>query len=293
MTRYKLSQLDDDPIIKKAKEKLPKEALDHAAVRKLQVQIDAIVEAIYAYNDQSHIDRIPNYIKKLDSLLTKRANRVDKVYIAAERRKVAHKRSIEKFNVGMAKMKARYHRLIEVVEEVKPKKIVEVGTWRGDTAIAMMVKAAEMNPTATIHYTGYDLFEAATDETNEYEMNGKGFCTVDDVKERIEKFDKLTDYKKKVTLVRGNTNEVMKKHKADIAFIDGGHRVETIENDFSYVKESKVVVFDDYYNAEISPMDLELFGCNKLIDALPQDEVEIFLPEKDKVGIAIWRNPKR
>ena len=51
----------------------------------------------------------------------------------------------------------------------------------------------------------------------------------------------------------------------DFAFIDGGHSVETIKNDYEWVSENidkgGMIIIDDYYDPEVKG-----FGCNFLVD---------------------------
>ena len=55
----------------------------------------------------------------------------------------------------------RYKHIIDEVEGRQPQRILEVGTWNGHRAVQML----EASPLA--HYYGFDLFEAATEKTDE------------------------------------------------------------------------------------------------------------------------------
>ena len=65
---------------------------------------------------------------------------------------------------------------------------------------------------------------------------------------------------------------------ADFVFLDGGHSIGTIALDYAAVKNSKVVVLDDYYTDGV---DISKYGCNSLVDtsSLPHE----ILPPKDPV----------
>jgi predicted O-methyltransferase YrrM len=59
---------------------------------------------------------------------------------------------------------------------------------------------------------------------------------------------------------------------ADFVFIDGGHKIETIDEDWRncsrLVDRRGVIYLDDYYgNAELAKQ----FGCNVLVDRLTND----------------------
>ena len=56
----------------------------------------------------------------------------------------------------------RYQQVSRIIGLVKPATIVEIGTWNGDHACIMA--AAALKHRATVHYTGYDLFDAANAE---------------------------------------------------------------------------------------------------------------------------------
>jgi len=64
----------------------------------------------------------------------------------------------------------------------------------------------------------------------------------------------------------------------DFIFIDGGHSIETIQNNWKYSKQLihdyTVVVFDDFYR------DIENLGCKKILDSIDRNEflVEILQP---------------
>lgn len=152
----------------------------------------------------------------------------------------------------------RYHELIELLVKLKPKHIVEIGTWNGK-------RAAEMMAVTGAYYTGFDLFEDANKETDERELNVKQHHSLVDVAERLE-FTGTRRFK----LIRGDTNKTLPEwiesstfEPFDFAFIDGGHSVATIDSDFKHIfraiEDGGTIVMDDYYRPE-----LEGFGCNHL-----------------------------
>ena len=65
-------------------------------------------------------------------------------------------------------------------------------------------------------------------------------------------------------------------------FIDGGHSVETVENDFDRLRGCKNILMDDYYtpcNRGLCP-DVTKFGCNQLVEKVPH----WVLPVRDPVA---------
>lgn len=166
----------------------------------------------------------------------------------------------------------RYDTLLELIDKYKPQSIVEVGVWNGANAIRMIRQAQKYH--SDISYTGYDLFEDATAETDQKEFNVKGHNSVKAVAAFIRAETGINP-----SLIKGDTNQTLSVPVyADFVYLDGGHSVETIRNDYEAVKDSKIVVLDDYYTGGV---DTNKYGCNKLVDSL-QIEHEV-LPHKDPV----------
>ena len=152
----------------------------------------------------------------------------------------------------------RYFRLLELVRDTKPEHIVEIGTWNGK-------RATEFMAVCNCYYTGFDLFEEASKDTDVAEMNVKNHEEMVEVAKRIE----MTGLNK-FSLIRGNTRETLPKwiesedfRPFDFAFIDGGHSEETITSDYEYIKNAispgGIIVLDDHYDPP-----LEGFGCNHI-----------------------------
>jgi hypothetical protein len=176
-------------------------------------------------------------------------------------------------------MANRYGNVTKTIAEYEPLTICEIGTFSGRRAISMLLAALKYNN--GVSYIGYDLFEEASDETDTEEFNGKTTRTeVSKVKEVIE--NKVTRKVRKnkngdfeVELVKGNTNDVLRKGKYDFVYIDGGHHIDTIRHDYSKVRRSKVIIFDDYYDCDDKDLlakRTEKFGCNNLIHELMEDQ---------------------
>jgi len=155
----------------------------------------------------------------------------------------------------------RYNELLKLVRLEKPKNILEVGTWNGNRAIELCQFGAS--------YTGFDLFEEATSELDVLEKNVKNHNSLKAVRQKLKRAGI------KASLVKGNTNESLPEfvasssEKFDFAFIDGGHSVDTIRNDWENVKQlmytGALVVFDDYYE---NCYDLDTWGANSVIENL-------------------------
>ena len=155
----------------------------------------------------------------------------------------------------------RYSDLFLCCKSRKPKSIIEIGANNGYSAYNMIVNAGASR------YVGFDLFEDASDETNAREMNAKKPAVMSEVLEALEDGTDAS-----ILLIKGDTNKTLPEflktgEKFDLAFIDGGHSIETIRNDWFYVRQMMnpdgVVIFDDYHHNK------EGFGCNEIVKNLP------------------------
>ena len=175
---------------------------------------------------------------------------------------------------------SRYAQLIDIVREMQPRTILEVGTWKGGRALEMH----EASPHS--RYIGFDLFEDATAETDRAEFNVKKHHAVREVQK------KLASVGMDAELVKGNTRETLPRWieanggvEVDLAFIDGGHSVETIAEDFRNILSivtigGGTIIFDDYYTA-MPNSRLDVVGCNQVVRKIPNAKI---LPVKGKVA---------
>lgn len=159
----------------------------------------------------------------------------------------------------------RYVNLLIQIFKKKPKKIVEIGVYNGRRAIQMIEAAKIFNK--DVEYYGFDLFEEITDKIYEDEAS-KFPENFNNIKSLLEKHAKIFLYK-------GFTRDTLRKFsekeiKVDFIFVDGGHAVETIENDYFYsskiAKDNACIIFDDFY--ETQTIDLKRFGSNNLYEKL-------------------------
>jgi hypothetical protein len=153
---------------------------------------------------------------------------------------------------------------------------MEIGTWEGKRARKMITIAqSTASKTQEVEYFGFDLFEEMDDKTFAHEI-AKRPPTLNTIQQKLEKTGA------KINLFKGNTNQslpinIPKLPMMDFVFIDGGHSIETIDNDWTYVQqimdEKTVVIFDDYWNKTDQ-------GAKPLIDSLNRKmwNVEIIQP---------------
>ena len=201
------------------------------------------------------------------------------------------KNNIDKNEVTPDVNLPRYAQLAELIRTYKPKRIVEVGTWNGGRAIEMALAAFENKD--KVHYTGFDLFQDATAETDEKEQNTKPHNHFNAVVKRLEEFSEKMEEKNKTftfSLLKGDSKETMPKakkelKKTDFAFIDGGHSEETILSDYENLMHVPVVVLDDYYAKDVDGKipDDEFLGTNRLLETMKENSRVYVLPSQDRV----------
>lgn len=178
---------------------------------------------------------------------------------------------------NLKNMMYRYDQLHELVRQRQPKRIVEIGTWNGERALAFHQLAPDAE------YIGFDLFEEASADTDKIEKNVKKHYTLDEVTQ------KLRDAKMQFALIKGDTRKTCEhyiktyqKNSADFIYIDGGHSVETIKSDLDFariaIKAGCPIVLDDYYT-EMSEAELAKYGCQAVL----KDIEHSVLPIKDSV----------
>lgn len=131
-----------------------------------------------------------------------------------------------------------------LVTRLHPRVIVETGTHSGRSATYMCVQALGYRPDVEFH--GFDLFDMASDETHQQEINGKGTGNYEKAWNRLSGLTTVHP-EFRFTLYRGFTTDTFTTPIcADLAYIDGGHSTETVMHDWSMVQDSAVIVFDDY-----------------------------------------------
>jgi hypothetical protein len=188
----------------------------------------------------------------------------------------------------------RYAQLTSALAGMSCRNIVEIGVWNGKRAQELAGAALRRNPEVTYH--GFDLFESLTDEELEEELS-KRPPAKHEVEADLRRFQRLQGLlpwrhgRFEFELHQGYTRDTLPafhaanpEFRADFVFIDGGHKIETIGEDWEncsrLVDRGGAIYLDDYYgNAELA----KRFGCNTLIDGLRDDptwDVTV-LPETD------------
>lgn len=179
---------------------------------------------------------------------------------------------------------SRYDQLKAVIDGVKPKRILEVGTWCGLRAIDMVERAMKHEP--KVHYIGIDLFELATSDTDAVELNVKKHFSLAEVEERLQGY-RFTHPGFTFELHRGFSRDVLPNidKTVDLAFVDGGHSIDTISFDLKSLQDVPVLVADDFYMADEQEKipDTKQFGCNAVLESGQVGKGWLVLPIQDPV----------
>ena len=176
--------------------------------------------------------------------------------------------------------------MADIIRYHKPKSFVETGTWNGGRAIEMALAAFESADEIT--YTGYDLFEDATDKTDEEELNMKAHVNIKAVEKRLTEFkEKMKKDQNKIfnfKLVKGNTRDVLEEENPDFALIGGGNSIITVQNDYNKLSGARVKMVDNFFTEDSEKKQpLKKFhGTNILVQTL-EGLKRIVLPSSDPV----------
>jgi len=156
---------------------------------------------------------------------------------------------------------------------------MEIGVWRGVRAKQMIEVAARFHPVSEIRYFGFDLFE----DMQEGQVR-REFAKIPLAEKYVRGVLEKTGAD--ISLFRGDTSITLPQAMAhlpgmDFIFIDGGHSIASIENDWKYAQkimgEKSVVIFDDYWNRDDS-------GCKKVVDSISREDFDVqVLPLQDRV----------
>lgn len=181
--------------------------------------------------------------------------------------------------MGLEIMAKRYHQMLPLIAEVKPHIIVEVGVHRAVRAVQLCREA--LRHSRPVRYIGFDVFETMGEAFQLAALNGKGTPTEASARRALDALaDEFLHFS--YTLHVGDTRDTLHANNiaADFAFIDGDHRVDAIRGDYLALRDSKCIVFDDFYTGAVP--DLDKFGANVVVDEIVAAGVHVdILPSAD------------
>ena len=168
-------------------------------------------------------------------------------------KKYFRKTSLKQTNIGDL--------FLEEVQKYNPKIFLEIGIFHGVTA-RNVCELMHKNHGENFRYIGIDIF----DEGDQYKDEVTPVKTFNNpLKNFYFKYikrqnpysleaveDLLSKFKKNITLLKGNSNEILKTielGKVDFIFIDGGHEYNTVKNDLFHshrlLKSRGAILCDD------------------------------------------------
>ena len=174
--------------------------------------------------------------------------------------------------------------LLKHIEKVQPKNFLEIGVFHGVTS-RNVCEVLHLLHGNDFKFTGIDLFLNDNDRKilkDEYLPKTTFSNPLKTIYYRfiiksdpynLESVNKLLNkFKKNVNIIRGNSNEVLKKinlNGIDYVFLDGGHKYETVKNDLenlTQIVNNKGTILCDDYDLSYAP------GVKKAIDKYVLDK---------------------
>ncbi len=179
----------------------------------------------------------------------------------------------------------RYRHILQALYRHRPRTLLEIGVYRGIRSQQMIETAAIFHDAKAVHFYGFDLFDEFKPEILQTEYSKKPF-DMQNIQEKLERTGA------NIHLYRGYSQQTMpgwvadmkkKDETIDFTFIDGGHAIETIAEDWKNTEQlmgpHSVVMFDDYFSNTEDHM--KGFGCQTLIDGLDRSKYDVCILEPE------------
>jgi hypothetical protein len=178
-----------------------------------------------------------------------------------------------------------YAPMYEYLAAAPMRNILEIGTYNGDNAIGM-IQTTPVNP-KEITYWGFDYFEQFPKD-KEQEEAATGYTNAASMSEVAQKIVYATGAE--VNLTQGDSRLTVQSTNLpimDFIYIDGGHSIETIRNDWINVQKcigpETVIFFDDYF---VRRNDI---GCKFILDELGEDYEAAIVGRPDHYAVFVAR----
>lgn len=148
----------------------------------------------------------------------------------------------------------------KVFNVYRPQRICEIGTHDGKSASQFCDYMLNHLGVERLYYKGYDAFDLANNQTHQIEVNGKGSGSLAKATSRLNAYSGKHSKRFEYHLVKGWTQDTLEQEVFDFVYIDGGHSYDTVKHDYNKIKDSKVIVFDDYQEPTVAKFIDELIA---------------------------------
>ena len=132
----------------------------------------------------------------------------------------------------------------KLINEYKPKSMLEIGVYRGQVISLWALVAKELNMTCEIH--GISPFTSAGDEVSAYISNINYY---EDVINNFNHFSLSLPKLHRGFSTDAKMIDVIKSRKWDVVYIDGSHDYDVVKSDFdicsSMLSSSGIIIMDD------------------------------------------------
>lgn len=184
---------------------------------------------------------------------------------------------------------SRWKKILQLVREVQPKTIMEIGIGNGKSAKKIITNSSQARKDSDIEYYGFDFFETAPifqdiDNMSLLQTISSEFIPPDE--EVVRK--RLQETGAQVNLFKGDIRETFPNTieylpKMDLVIIDCGPSYELLKIVYESVKRlfhlDTVVLFEGY----------PCFGVKKVIDQIDDCHIDIIHQPLDRMDIVVVR----
>lgn len=167
----------------------------------------------------------------------------------------------------------RFTELSKAIAETKAKILIEVGVYRCERSRVMINEALKYNK--DISFYGFDLFQYMTNELSSKEVSRSQFpfSSKNAFTVLVNEFPTVN-----LNIIPGDSKITLADQNIpfDVAFIDGGHSLETTQSDWDNIsrmmKPGSIVLIDDY-------SDIPGVFTKQVVDKIDRSKFSVELSE--------------